>query len=610
MAEYINTASLDFDTIKADIIARFKSNDTFKDYDFTGSALNVLIDVLAYNTHYNALTANLAINEMFLDSAVKRDSVVSIAKSLGYTPRSTRAATASVDLTITDNTTDAPDSISLPSFTPFNSKAGNTSFTFYNTNSIVAGRSSAGTYTYSGVEIKEGVLIQQSFTASGSTGTSYESFDLSNIEIDTTTIRVNVDNIAWSNVSSLDAVTSITDKTQVYFVEESRGGKHRIHFGNGVLGQRLEGGQTVSVSYLKTAAAAANNISLFNPGALINNKYSLVISNVNKSVNGSVIEGIDEVRENASNYYGAQNRAITTSDYEAIIRNNFSNISSLTVWGGEDNIPADFGSVYISIRPTVGTTLSSLTKTSIVNSLRSNYNVVSIRPVIVDPVITKINIKTLALFDESKLTSTANELQSQIFNLFQTWNDTYVGEFISPFRISTANTEIVNLDPAITSANTRITLSRELTSDDTGILPSYTINFGNRIYNPHVGFNADNGGVVSSNGFTLPGETVEVAFDDDGAGNIRLFSTATGVKAYRQGSFGTVDYTTGIVTLNALTFTPNQTIRLTVAPESYDVLASRNNILVVEENQTLSTVNVVSSTNTSLINTLDTSRGI
>ena len=610
-------ANLDFDDIKQDIVGHFQSREEFKDYDFTGSSLNLLIDILAYNTHYNSLAANFLVNEMFLDSAIKRDSIVSIAKHLNYTPRSAASARAFISFEV-DAGAEAPNTMSLPVGSAFTSRSGDTTFTFYTLREHTITRTD-GTYEFVNVEVAEGSLVEQRFIANGSAGTNFERFELLNNNIDTTTVRVQVGGISYQLISDRDDILDITGDSFIYFVEEIRGQQHRIYFGNNILGRRLERDEPVEVSYLVTNGSSGNGISNFEFAGTVTDTSgksytNTIIGDVIPANGGDIPETIREIKENAPRYFGAQNRAVTTRDYEALIRSNFANTQSVSVWGGEDNVPVTYGSVFISVKPKIGDKLSDTAKLQLVNDVLNDFNVATVRPQVVDPNIIRIIVKSTVLYDPNTIVTDASTIRAKVYTLLEDYNTSYVGQFLLPFRASRFTRDVAILDTSITSSNTRYSLRFDL-SIENQLIQNGTFDFSNRLYNPYRGYNEAGGGIITSAPFRIIGEEFDSFFDDDGAGNIRIYRFIGDTKVYTTQQAGIINYATGEITIfttNAATQTElrveatDNTIKFIAVPDSFDVNAERNYLLEIATDDSI--VNVISENDLATIEALNTTR--
>jgi hypothetical protein len=343
----INITELDFDAIKVNLKEFLKGQSEFSDYDFEGSGLSVILDILAYNTHYNALYDNLAVNELFLDSAIKRNSVVSLAKSLGYTPRSAKCAIADVNVQLT-TTSNGPAVIVIPALSPFSTTIDGTTFTFYNRSAISATGPST-VYQMNNIRLTEGEFLSFRFdVAEGNTSR----FIIPNRNVDLETLRVRVqENSQSSEFNTFTSASSLVDAdltTRVYWVKEIDDGIYELVFGDGVIGQALQAGNVVNVEYFVSSLDGPNGARVFTYDGTLPIAGSVVTVNVvNPASGGDAPEDINSIKFNAPRMYAAQNRAVTTDDYKTILYNQFSEAKSVTVWGGEDNNPPVYGKTFI-----------------------------------------------------------------------------------------------------------------------------------------------------------------------------------------------------------------------------------------------------------------------
>ena len=392
----LQVSALDFDGVKAAFRLFLKNQDQFNTYDFEGSGMSVLLDVLAYNTHYNAIYSNMLASEMFLDSAVIRENVVSRAKQLGYTPASAKSATAEVNITLFDTLSGIAGfpMISIPRHTKLSSKIGDRVYTFLTTDTVQASLSdpytTRQTYIAPNVEIKEGASFGQVFS---SDGTSTQRHQLHTENADTSTLEVSVNNIKYTKQ---DSYTSVTSTSNVYFLQEGSGGKYELYFGDGNIGRALNDGDVVSVSYIETMLGSGGNgvrlfkiaDDVFSPqsgSALTQTSVSLSNTHVDyASSGGTARESVDSIKFLAPLNFESQNRSVTTDDYRARILSDIQGVDSVNVWGGEHNNPPEYGKVFISIKSKDGYVLSNMEKENIKEVLKKR-NIASIAPTIIDP---------------------------------------------------------------------------------------------------------------------------------------------------------------------------------------------------------------------------------
>lgn len=593
-------ANLDFDDIKKDIIDHFKDSNDFKDYNFQGSALNTLIDILAYNTHLNALTANFSINEMFINTAQKRENLVSIAKGMNYVPTSTTASR--VDVTIEVPRLGSERSFTIPVGTTLTATSGNTTFTFNLIQDYIAQFLTNETSKQLKMTFFQGKSLTERFIQNNS-NLEFPTFDLLNGDIDTQTITARVNDVKYTMLNpENESISNIDSSSAIFFVEEISNKKHRIKLGNGVIGRKVNVGDEVVVSYLTSAGENANNISTFSISVAGRSDIS-IISNGN-SYGGSSIETERSIKDNAPHWFQSQYRAVTSNDYETIIKKNYPDIQAINAYGGED--VGKPGKVFITIKPKVGDKLSDAAKLHIQNNIIKKFNIVNIKPEILDPQYIELLLNTTVIYDNGRLTSNEASLKSKIFSLFTSFNNNRLSSFTKSFFEQNLAEEIKLLDQSIVSINTRTSLRYNATVTNNK-LNKYQISFNNPLYHPLLGFNNEKGGILSTNDFKRIGKSFTSGFDDDGKGNIRLFDNLDNVKVYSNNKAGTIDYGTGI--LDIKDFDPvDGNINFTVVPDSFDVLSLNEYILRISLDSSI--INIVEKDNIQLINLLNKSRSV
>ncbi len=563
----LRVTELDFDTIKSNLKDYLQSQTEFTDYDFEGSALSNLIDLLAYNTHYNAVYANFVANEMFLDTASKRSSVVSLAKHFGYTPRSIRSPKARINLSVV--TTGAPQSLLLPINTPFVTTIDGFDYTFYNRSNVIASPAATNNFTFSNVEIVEGTPLSYRYTVTNGQRT----FILPNNNIDTTTLTVEIQNsvsdatrTTWNVAEDIVAVSS-TDN--VYFLEEGRDGLYQIVFGDDNVGKALADGNIVNVSYLISNGTKANSATSFTLGSSAGFTISsATITLVQKAAGGKETESIDSIRYNASRFFTSQNRAVTAEDYKNILLAEYPDIDAISAWGGDQNEPPIYGKVYISAKPTNGTTLSNELKTELGRILQKK-NVVGITPEFVDPEILYLTVDTKFYFDPSKTTQQPSSIQSNIVSAIKQYRDAYLDNFDSIFRRSKFSRAVDYTDKSILNSNTDVKIYKILKVNTENAV-NYTINFVNPIKS------------ISSTAFRLFNNSELYYMEDDGIGNIRRFHYSNNQKVFDSLSFGTVDYERGIIQIPIVAISLlTDNCKIFAEPKTQDVVALRNQIITI-----------------------------
>ena len=591
----LRVTELDFDNIKDNLKVFLKSQSQFKDYDFEGSGMNILLDVLAYNTHYLGFNANMLANEMFLDSASLRSSVVSHAKTLGYETISARApvATVNVSLNTTANTK------TMSAGTAFTTSVDGTDYQFVTIADVTA--SNTGTAVpFDGVKVYEGSYITTKYTAD-STDVE-QKFLLRDANADTSTLTVKVQTSASDTTTT--TYTKATDITQlsadstVYYLQETDSGLFEVYFGDGTVSKSLSDGNIVILQYVVTNKSEANGASSFTSPSSIDSVTAVTVTTVASAAGGADPETISSIKLNAPLDYAAQGRAVTVDDYKTYTKKLFANTQAVSVWGGEDgsfdtstgvSSNPEYGKVFISIKSTTGENLTTEQKNNLVTAF-APFKVASVTPVIVDPETTFIILNTNFQYDSTSTTSTKDELASLVNTTISNYNTTDLQDFNNVFRHSKLLRLIDETDTAILNNTTTVTMGKFFTpvSGES----SYNINFNNAFFNPHSGHNADAGGVIASTGFYLDNDTTtEYFFDDDGSGNLRIYSlSSAGVRTYLNSAAGTVDYVNGTISIGTLNITAvsnvdgasSTKIRVTVIPKSNDVVPVRNQLLEID----------------------------
>ena len=579
-------SDLDFDNIKSNLKTFLQDQPEFSDYNFEGSGFSVLLDILAYNTHYLGFNANMLVNEVYLDSADIRKNIVSLAKMLGYTPSSVKAPTANISIVVNNAT---GSSLTMDKGTTFTSTVDGTTYQFV-TNQVSTITPLDGVYRFTDIIIYEGTLVTYRYTVDSSDVD--QKFIIPSVNADTSTLKVTVQNSSVDTTSSVyslaTGVRSLDNTSKVYFLQETDTGKFEIYFGDGVLGRKLSDGNIVILEYVVTNKEESNGASAFTLSSTIDGFSNVSITTNSVAQGGSEAESKESIRFNAPLQYTAQDRAVTSTDYETLVRSLYPNALSISAWGGEEDETPVYGVVKISIKAASGSTLTNQTKTEIVNSLRQ-YNIASVRPVIIDPETISVILNSTVRYDSKLTTKTAATIKSDVISSLTNYNTNILQRFDGIFRYSKVTGLIDDADASIVSNITTVRVRKSFTpSFNTST--RYDVYFRNAFYNPHTGHNAAMGGILSSSGFIIDGNTNEMFLDDDGSGNIRRYYFDGGVRVYANNTQGTVNYTTGQVTLNSLNITSVSNIRgsastvieITVVPNSNDIVPVRNTIVEID----------------------------
>jgi len=425
----LSVSEIDFEDIKSNLKSYLRDQDEFRDYDFEGSALGTLVDILAYATHYNAVNANLGINETFLDTAQFRGSVVGHARQLGYTPKSSSAPTAVVDITVNNPSSQ---SLTLPKGFRLKSKIGNTTYNF-----VTDQEYSTSNAVFESVSILEGSVktVEYLYDVRGN-----EKILIPDRNADTSTLLVEVFDSPTSSTYDVytpaKEITSISAESEIYFISENPDGLYEVTFGDGVIGKALQNNNLVRIEYISTNREEANGARVFTTTESIEGNSNLTITTTQPARGGEGKERIDEIRFNAPLTFASQNRAVTPQDFEAIIRENFSNLDSVNVWGGEDNDPPVYGKVFISVKPQNSDLLSRAERDQILNDIVGPKTVVTITPEIVDPTFTHIALDIFFKYDPTGTELTETQLESAVKNTIDTYNENTLNSFGSVFRNS------------------------------------------------------------------------------------------------------------------------------------------------------------------------------
>ena len=594
--------NLDFDQIKTSIKDYIRANSDFTDFDFEGSNFSVLIDTLAYNTYITAFNSNMIVNESFLDSATVRENVVSLARNIGYVPRSRSAAQATIsfDVTTAANTP----TLTLQAGLVCVGSSNDTSYVFSVPETITTvttqtsdanGNIISSTGSFNNVVIYQGTYLSKSFTVDGSLD---QRFILENSFIDTSTIKVYVKGASDTGLGreyrKVDNILNITDISETYLIQETTDERYELLFGDGVFGKKLENDAIITVSYIVTDGVEGNGPASFTyAGSVVSstNQISLpsttpTITTISAAANGGSIESIDSIKYFAPRLYSSQYRAVTARDYESIIQQIYANTESVSVVGGEELDPPEFGTVFITIKPKNGEFVSDFDKQSILSNLKG-YALAGINQKILDLKLLYVELESFVYYDPSKVT-TVSELKTKITNGLLTYgSSTDINKFGGRFKYSKILNVIDNIDDAITSNITRVIVRRNLKAL-TNQFAQYELCYGNRFHINPEGKN------IKSTGFTIQGQTDMVYFTDipnrnsDGT----LDGSGKGVLAVVKGdtelsqnqlvvaSAGIVDYNHGEVIISTINITStqrtNNIIEIQAFPESNDIIGLKD----------------------------------
>ena len=591
----LEITGLDFDVIKDNLKTYMKNQNQFLDYDFEGAGINALLDVLAYNTHYLGFHANMLANEMFIDTAQLRSSVVGHAKTLGYEPRSVRAPRAELNITLNDT---ALTSATINAGTAFTTTIDNVEYRFVTTSAHTVLQTGTG-LPFLSIPVFEGTYVTTRYTVD--TSNVNQRFLLTDNQSDTTTLTVKVQNSSSDSTTvtytKATDITQLTGSSSVYFLQEVEDGLFEVYFGDGFVSKAVSDGNIVILQYVVTNITEANGAFLFSNTGAIATVTDITVTTVAAASGGAVAESIQSIKLSAPLDYASQGRCVTTNDYKVYVQEFYPQATSIQVFGGENGSfdsslgvvsTPEYGRVFISVRNNLGTNLTTTEKATLVANL-SPYTVASITPVVVDPDFIYLFLTTNFKFNSLATTKTKDTLVTEVTTALTNFNTTELTKFDAVFRHSQLLRTIGDVDSSITS----ITVSPRIVKYFTPILneaKSYTLYFNNAFFHPHDGHNGADGGIVSSTGFKISGNTNEQFFDDDGKGNLRTYFMSAGARSYTNIVAGTINYTTGAVSIRTLTITSISDvdgstatkIRLTIVPNANDIVALRNQILEID----------------------------
>ena len=604
-SDKLQITDLEFDDIKLNIIEFLKGQNKFQDYDFEGSGMAVLIDLLAYNTHYMGYYANMLGNEMFLDSSSLRESVVSHAKLLNVHPTSKKASKAKIDITFTPEGN--PASLTIEKNTAFTSSINGTTYRYITNETTSIPRSLSGTYSVTGLELIEGTILNKSYTVLGTDKT--QRFIIPNADIDTSTISVVVQKSAtdsevysYQDGNSLD-ITTIKGTDRIFFLQEVEGEKYEIIFGDDVIGKSLTDGNIIFIEYMITSGIDGNFASTFTAvgtvAGLGSDNYILTTNEV--AIGGADKQSMTSLQYQAPKLYQAQGRAITSADYKAIVLQQRPDVESIIVYGGEEAEEVQYGRVFIAVKLSGTNLLSTSAKSSIKESILKKVNVVTVEPIIIDPTFFYLVIESTINYDPVTNLIDEDTLKLNISNNIKKHLQENLEKFSQKFRYSQLVNDIDKTDNSIRNNKTSIKYQQRIRPLLFNTPQTYTLNFNNKL---------EKGSISSSSFITPNGNTYSLI--DDSENNIKAARTTNGIvdspKEYMiqsDGSTnqGTIDYDTGKIVLNSMTVSSitddTDTIRFNASPEinNSDVSPLREQILTNDSTDPSSiTINMIAET--------------
>ena len=591
----INASELDFDNIKTNLINYMKATDTtFNDYNFEGSAMSTIIDVLAYVTHVNSMNANFALNETFLDTSQLRTSVVSHAKLLGYTPRSIAPSVAYIDMTMAKGTatpfwnhdgTNTPLPLTMTRGTKFSTSIDGVTYPMFASDTTTINYNETDGWKFSNIKIEQGTLASINYTYQNN---AFESYIIPANNVNTASIKVTVIDSSSTDASKVYALNTnmvtLDGTSEVYFLEEGRDGYYEVKFGDNIIGKRPGNGNTITIEYATIPSGIdVNGATVFTMTDSLNGNTDETITLVTKATGGAARESKEAIKFNAPLAHISQNRAVTPDDYKTIIKNEFADLEAVAVWGGEDNDVPDYGKVYVSIKPLSGEVLTEAQKTTIKTNILKPKNVVSITPVLVDPEYTYIDLEVYFKYNPNKATVTASGLATSIRNTLVSYNNDTLKSFNGVYRDSNVGKLIDDTNVAIISNITRVKMTKKITPT-LGTATKYTLKF-NQALTDLDGSTSSLGSFITSTVFTFNGEDCKLKDFYDSSSDTRIVQIVNTGGIVQLASVGDVNEEEGTVTLNSFNPTAlptgSTTIDVTVKPASNDVSPTRNELLTI-----------------------------
>ena len=590
-AEFI-VANLEFDTIKSNLKTYLSSQSYFEDYNFDGSNMNVLLDVLAYNTYYNNIYLNHVASEMFLDSAQVRDSVYSHAKKLNYLPTSYRSSIAYANVAITPD--DSPHSIDIPRLTKFTSTVGDNTYTF-STNSAVTVYSN-NSYLAANIALYEGEVVTEFYESNSSSNT----FFISNYDVDTTSITVKVrnsntdtTNSEWTRANTLFDIGSTSN---VFFVQPAANGSYELVFGNDTFGRKLSDGNIVEATYRVSSGAEPDGANSFTSAGAISGYSTVTATVVSRAAGGQEYQSLDDIKFSAPRALTTQERAVTSNDYKTLVQNEFGDITDMIVYGGDEATPPQFGKVVMVASSNTYDTLPAFRKQQIIDFINPK-SPLTIEPVMQDPTFLRIEVKSNVTYNMNETTSNENGIQTTVESAISTFNTDSLSKFNTTFRQSKLIEKINECDNAILSNSLQTRMIKEINP---------TLNQG---YTNTVSFfnslKPDNP-VTVAQGASLPfsepaiesglftfNSTTGASFRDDGDGALQIVVANSSALTILNSNVGTVDYASGNVTISNVTvnaIATGTTIKIFGRSEEADIVGKLNDLIEIKTDDTTVTV--------------------
>jgi hypothetical protein len=582
----LRVTELDFDSIKTNLKDYLSSQSDFQDYAFEGSALNILLDVLSYNTHYMSYYVNMVANEMFLDSASNRSSIASIAKHLGYVPTSAKSATATVTLNLTASNAPSVNTVfTLPvgsKFTATGSDTTSYNFSTMNAYSTVPSVADQVLFPITGVVLNEGKRTTRNYVVD--TNNLGQRFELQpNVDISTLTVKVQNSSTdsATETYTQFDEISTLTSTSKIYFLEEVESGKYLITFGDGVFGKKLSTGNIIQLTYIIGTGIGANSIGTTDVSGSRSFELSTSVTGISSTevivtsttTGGADSETNESIKFFAPKSFQTQKRTVTANDYKTFIQNKFPNAAAVSTWGGESNDPPEYGKVFIAIKPQTGYTLTDADKTEITDEILAPNKILCITPTIVDPDYTFVGISSAVKYNDTTALSPEGTIQAGVVDAVKSYASTNLDGFGDIFRHSKLTAEIDDSDTSIRSNYTVAKLIKRLTPNTNSTLTdAWTIKLNSPVES----------GTLVSDTFIQTDSTTTVSFKDS-SGVLRLVNSANTVIT---DNVGTVDYLLGTIVINPInisTITSGNTyIKLTITTDNIDITPLTGQILTID----------------------------
>ena len=595
MAQNLNVTELDFDQIKDNLKNFLKQQSEFNDYNFEGSGLSTLLDVLAYNTHYNAVAAHYSLNEAFLDSAQIRGNVVTRAKLLGYVPRSVIAPRATISISV-DATESAPEQrpteLTLPRGTKFTTTVQGESYDYIALDSHTVTISSNNEFVFNDVEIAEGTYKTVQYRVDNDIES--QKFQIPDIEADISTLRVRIQSNEKSAASDMynrfESLLNLDSSSKIYYIQENTSEKYEVYFGDNVIGAKPENNNVVTLDYVYTHGPESNGADSFqftgtlakpDGQQLVEATYSTPTS-IAAAGSGAIRESIESIRFNAPLTFTAQNRAVTSDDYRAIILKSFANIASISTWGGEDNEPVDFGRVYICIKPLTEAVLTQQEKDTIINSVLKGKNIVSITPEIVDPNFTNLELDVFFKYNPNLTDRSSAGLQGIIRDTISDYNFNQLNKFDGVFRYSQLLKLIDSADRSVLNSTVRPYMFKNISAKTDISKNDFTLSFASPIF--QAGESTEH--VIKSTPFNING--IANYFGDvpiDGSTDRRViaYRVVDGKNITTLNDVGKITPAAGLVRINNFIIDADTEIKITVTPNSLDIAPKRDQLLNIDQ---------------------------